>query len=63
MKHGVDIATVASRLGHTNVRTTYQYYVKVTSKMKNDAVNKFEEFADGLPVLQINPNNKKRQIA
>ena len=63
MKHGVDITTVASRLGHTNVRTTYQYYVKVTSKMKNDAVNKFEEFADGLPVLQTNPNKRTRQIA
>ena len=31
--------------------------------MKNDAVNKFEEFADGLPVLQTNPNKRTRQIA
>lgn len=42
---GADIKAVSKRLGHSNIRTTYEIYVKVTQKMKNDAVDRFEEIA------------------
>lgn len=39
---GADIKAVSKRLGHRNIRTTYEIYVKVTTKMESDTVEKFE---------------------
>lgn len=41
---GADIKAVSKRLGHSNIRTTYEIYVKVTNKMEMDVVNKFEQY-------------------
>ena len=40
---GADIKAVAKRLGHSNIRTTYDIYVKVTDKMEKETVNMFEK--------------------
>lgn len=40
---GADIKAVSKRLGHSNIRTTYEIYVKVTTKMESDTVEKFEK--------------------
>ena len=45
---GADIKAVAKRLGHSTIRTTYEIYVRVTSKMKNDTVERFEQYAVNL---------------
>lgn len=45
---GADIKAVSERLGHSNIRTTYDIYVKVTSKMVNDTVKKFENYANDI---------------
>ena len=37
---GADIKAIAKRLGHSNIRTTYEIYVRVTQKMKTDTVDK-----------------------
>lgn len=42
---GADVKAVSKKLGHSTIRTTYEIYVRVTEKMKNDAVDKFEEIA------------------
>ena len=42
---GADVKAVSKRLGHSTIRTTYEIYVRVTEKMKDDAVDKFEEIA------------------
>lgn len=42
---GADIKAVSKRLGHSNIRTTYEIYVKVTTNMESDIVQKFETFA------------------
>lgn len=39
---GANIKAVSKRLGHSNIRTTYEIYVKVTTKMESDTVEKFE---------------------
>lgn len=38
IQEGADIKAVAKRLGHSSIETTYNIYVRVTEKMKNDAV-------------------------
>ena len=45
---GADIKVVSKRLGHSTIRTTYEIYVRVTNKMKNDTVERFEQFAVNL---------------
>ena len=45
---GADIKAIAKRLGHSNIRTTYEIYVRVTQNMKTDTVDKFEDFANNL---------------
>jgi integrase len=45
---GADIKAVSKRLGHSTIKTTYEIYVKVTSKMENDTVERFEQFAVNL---------------
>lgn len=48
---GADIKAVSKRLGHSNIRTTYEIYVKVTTKMESDTVEKFESI--GLNLAQL----------
>lgn len=43
---GADIKAVSKRLGHSTITVTYEIYVRVTAKMKNDTVEKFETFAN-----------------
>ena len=43
---GADVKAVSKRLGHSNIRTTYEIYVKVTTKMNDDVVEKFEQVAN-----------------
>ena len=45
---GTDIKAVSKRLGHSTIRTTYEIYVRVTNKMKNDTVERFEQYAVNL---------------
>ena len=45
IESGADIKAVSKRLGHRNINITYDIYVRVTSKMKSDVVDRFEEFA------------------
>lgn len=40
---GSDIKAVSKRLGHRNIDTTYDIYVRVTEKMESETANKFEE--------------------
>ena len=47
---GADIKAVSQRLGHGNINTTYNIYVRVTTKMNNDLVNKFEKFAENVSI-------------
>ena len=39
---GVPVKAVSDRLGHSSSRITLDVYVKVTDKMKSDAVDAFE---------------------
>lgn len=45
VESGADIKAVSSRLGHSTIKTTYNIYVRVTSKMKSDTVDIFEKYA------------------
>ncbi len=40
---GADIKAVSKRLGHKNIDTTYNIYVRVTEKMESETANKFEK--------------------
>jgi len=46
IENGLDVKAVAKRLGHSNIRTTYEIYVRVTDKMEHDTVNKFDDFSN-----------------
>lgn len=43
---GADIKAVSKRLGHSTIKTTYDIYVRVTTQMKSDVVEKFECYAN-----------------
>ena len=43
---GADIKAVSKRLGHSTIKTTYDIYVRVTTKMESDIVDKFEKVAN-----------------
>lgn len=43
---GADIKAVSKRLGHKNINITYDIYVRVTTKMTSDAVEKFEDYVN-----------------
>lgn len=45
IESGADVKAVAKRLGHSTIRTTYEIYVRVTTQMKTDVVEKFEAYA------------------
>ncbi len=42
---GADIKAVSKRLGHSTIKTTYEIYVRVTTKMEKDVADKFEKYA------------------
>ncbi len=42
---GADIKAVSKRLGHSTVEFTYNIYVRVTTKMEEEIVSKFESYA------------------
>jgi integrase len=46
IESGSDIKAVSKRLGHSNINTTYNIYVKVTNKMEQETANTFEKYAD-----------------
>lgn len=48
IESGADIKAVSNRLGHRNIDTTYDIYVRVTEKMENETANKFEEICSCL---------------
>lgn len=45
---GSDIKAVSKRLGHRNIDTTYNIYVRVTEKMENETAEKFEKICSCL---------------
>ena len=47
---GADIKAVSKRLGHSTIDTTYNIYVRVTEKMQNDIVEKFEDYAKDMVI-------------
>ena len=55
-----DIKAVSERLGHSNIRVTYEIYVKVTSKMLSDTVDKFEIYANDVKSDEILSNEKNQ---
>ena len=50
IESGADIKAVSKRLGHSTIQTTYNIYVRVTNKMENDTVDKFEEYTNTLDI-------------
>lgn len=48
IESGADIKAVSKRLGHRNIDTTYDIYVRVTEKMENETANKFEKICSFL---------------
>lgn len=50
IENGADIKAVSKRLGHSTIQTTYNIYVRVTEKMENDTVDKFEEYTNTLDI-------------
>lgn len=47
---GADIKAVSKRLGHSTIETTYNIYVRVTVKMEEEIVSKFENYASALEI-------------
>lgn len=43
IESGADIKAVSKRLGHRNIDTTYDIYVRVTEKMESETANRFEQ--------------------
>ena len=43
IEHGVDIKTVQSRLGHSDISTTLNIYSHMTEKMNRNAADKLDE--------------------
>ncbi len=43
IESGADIKAVSKRLGHRNIDTTYNIYVRVTEKMESETASKFEK--------------------
>ena len=52
IENGADIKAVSKRLGHSSIQTTYNIYVKVTNKMENETVNRFEEYTNTINIPQ-----------
>jgi len=47
---GADIKAVSKRLGHSTIETTYNIYVRVTLKMEEEVVSKFEDYTNSLEI-------------
>lgn len=47
---GADIKAVSKRLGHSTIETTYNIYVRVTVKMEEEVVSKFEDYTNSLEI-------------
>lgn len=45
---GADIKAVSKRLGHSTIETTYNIYVRVTTKMEDEIVSKFENYTKNI---------------
>lgn len=50
----VAIKAASKRLGQASIETTYNIYVKVTTKMENETVNPFEELSECLNIPEKN---------
>ena len=50
IEQGADIKAVSKRLGHSTIQTTYNIYVRVTSKMETDTVDRFENYTNSLNI-------------
>lgn len=53
---GADIKAVSKRLGHSTIETTYNIYVRVTVKMEEEIVSKFEDYASALEISITKPS-------
>ena len=56
---GADIKAVSKRLGHSTIETTYNIYVRVTLKMEEEIVSKFEDYASVLEISFSKPLPKE----
>lgn len=45
---GADIKAVSKRLGHSTIETTYNIYVRVTTKMEEEIISKFEDYTKNI---------------
>lgn len=50
IESGADIKAVSKRLGHSTIETTYNIYVRVTVKMEEEVVSKFEDYTNSLEI-------------
>lgn len=50
IESGSDIKAVSKRLGHSTIQTTYNIYVRVTNKMENDTVDRFESYTSDMEI-------------
>ena len=57
IEQGADIKAVSKRLGHSTIQTTYNIYVRVTSKMESDTVDRFENYTNSLNIPRTKEND------
>ncbi|HHX33350.1 MAG TPA: tyrosine-type recombinase/integrase, partial [Mollicutes bacterium] len=57
IEQGADIKAVSKRLGHSTIQTTYNIYVRVTSKMETDTVDRFENYTNSLNIPKTIEND------
>ena len=55
---GADIKAVSKRLGHSTIEITYNIYVRVTSKMEEEVVSKFEDYTSAFDVPILRNSNQ-----
>ena len=58
---GADIKAVSKRLGHSTIETTYNIYVRVTVKMEEEVVSKFEDYANSLEISILKKPKERMQ--
>lgn len=59
IESGADIKAVSKRLGHSTIQTTYNIYVRVTVKMEEEVVNKFEDYTNSLEISILKKPKKQ----
>ena len=57
IEQGADIKAVSKRLGHSTIQTTYNIYVRVTLKMEEEVVSKFEDYTNSLSISILKNKN------